>query len=1479
MQKTIDFAVKHCMYYELYPLEIGQMIVAIYPNYNALITSMLYTTVNTSNIETVQFSLKNIEDGFGAEVVKRVSNVLKLPFNNCVDDKLNQYDLNKIKIILLEIGKEEKTEVVLVRLAYLLHYISIFNRVPLTEEQIQFIVLEIVESYLPLIAELEIDDIQATVHQFLLSNLPLNATEKTVTDYLNIIKNVTPLIYNVVNKINDNLQHAGIRAEVSARVKSFYSIQQKMENKNIKFNQLDDIIALRIIVDSTNGALALCYKALSLIHNSYMFLPNKVQDFIKTPKENGYQSLHTIILGPANQKIEVQIRTSEMHRIAQSGTAAHWRYKSNFIKERRIHKVMQKLYEFSNASHNLSLTVRILSTDKFISMTLLYSIDSIGVFFAKELHLDVRSANYNGVNIRFDLLIQFVQCNAENQQFAIFRNQDIYFREHSKPNNNIISDCSVARVNMKTFEVHINNTIYSFANMVLVSMNNDYNLKIVRHPKKQNYTGIENVILANKHSTTFRQNTIIKHGINVATIRNENEMVLLRIIDQSRVQPITLSHIPLARMNKVSNTLNQSNEEVLLNSISQVVNVATIRNENEMVLLRIIDQSRVHPITLSHIPLTRMNKVSNTLNQSNEEVLLNSISQVVKVQTIAMQCTTFITSVTTAVLLETINSDESHKIEAVSSAALLDTEVPNEYSSEDEDGAYRRLLVDDLQDEDDEDDEDWEYYEDEDDYEDYEDEDDYEDYEDELENSKKREHTEFLLEFTVLINRIKEMNLQNCDDIDIQMERDIHAGTSSNALAAKHPKHKHSNVSNREEYKNTYTSILDIFSNKLKVENIFEGIVEKKICKILIEFMPLPIQEDCFSIVCEEAIMPKHLQLMVQMLACNAVDRNFFEKFTTYQTTNGHTIYSMAFQFIDRNMNRKCDSNNVVTFTTYLLYAYTLKASNELFEKFMTYKPEDENSINTMVLTIIENNPMHTTGLAAQLLCSCAIRGSSDCFVRAMDYEFKYNNNSYTLVTIVLSYVKTENKFWPITFICEQLKNASKQELCYMLITHTTEYTGTLLSVTLKCITDSVKDGKDSSEMIKCILAMISIAESNVIDLIDKLINEKLDHGNTVFSIVLKYIKEQKNYQPVDIIWEALKHDSQKMIPLAQRYDLIELMFDILREIKGHDIADEVYNKLINQKMLNDRTIVSEASQAVKESSSIIDSYLRKIQEKIEDCEKDKKYIIHESNADDLTQLRLLCSTACKVFFTKSEVLAKLIFHALMSNDFDEIVHRKIGENVELFENILRLTNTFKVAGAIKVEKTTELAENLRKKMIDVLINCKNISEETFSKLLCFKDESNKPFILTRTDNSEIVGILKNRNMDDQKTFVNIFGTQKLGDYIRWLSCGDKKVYDMLLLDIGNVNDNIEIKFDDQFTAARNLATYIIKQALYDNTPSKSNKCNTESRDDIYLYPHTSGMISERELSAMKYIDDTPCESSLENSDDGDDEVSFTGCS
>ncbi|WP_198139650.1 HD domain-containing protein [Candidatus Orientia mediorientalis] len=314
MQKTIDFAVKNCIYHALYPLEIGQIIVAIYPNYSLVIASMLCTTINISDPKITKSDLTKIKNNFGLDIVKLVKNYLKISFNNYL-----QNDLNQTRTILLEIDKDLKIEVLLVRLAYLLHYISLFNRIQITKEQSQYIIVEILEVYLPLITELGINDIQTKVHKFFLKNLLFSASERDIIDYLNTIKDAELVIYNIADKIRDNLQHAEIKAVISARIKSFCSIQQKMENKSIRLDQLNDIIALRVIIDSTHDALARCYTVLKLLHNDYEFLPEKVQDFIKVPKQNGYQSLHTIIIGPTKQKIEVQIRTSKMHEVAQSG--------------------------------------------------------------------------------------------------------------------------------------------------------------------------------------------------------------------------------------------------------------------------------------------------------------------------------------------------------------------------------------------------------------------------------------------------------------------------------------------------------------------------------------------------------------------------------------------------------------------------------------------------------------------------------------------------------------------------------------------------------------------------------------------------------------------------------------------------------------------------------------------------------------------------------------------------------------------------------------------------------------------------------------------------------------------------------------------------------------------------------------------------------------------------------------------------------
>ena len=129
-----------------------------------------------------------------------------------------------------------------------------------------------------------------------------------------------------MNEITNTLYNFNIKAKVSGRQKTPYSIWMKMKYKNVGFDQLSDLIAFRVIVSSK----AECYQALGALHAEYKVVPENFQDFISTPKNNGYQSLHTVIVGPLQKRIEIQIRTEEMHAIAELGVAAHWKYKQNY---------------------------------------------------------------------------------------------------------------------------------------------------------------------------------------------------------------------------------------------------------------------------------------------------------------------------------------------------------------------------------------------------------------------------------------------------------------------------------------------------------------------------------------------------------------------------------------------------------------------------------------------------------------------------------------------------------------------------------------------------------------------------------------------------------------------------------------------------------------------------------------------------------------------------------------------------------------------------------------------------------------------------------------------------------------------------------------------------------------------------------------------------------------------------------------------
>ncbi len=129
----------------------------------------------------------------------------------------------------------------------------------------------------------------------------------------------------VSGEISQRLEGSGIPARVYGREKNPYSIWRKLQRKSIGFSQLSDIYAFRVIVDTEDD----CYRALGVIHRAWSSVPERFKDFISTPKRNNYRSLHTTIVGPKGMRIEMQIRTQAMDRIAEEGVAAHWRYKDS----------------------------------------------------------------------------------------------------------------------------------------------------------------------------------------------------------------------------------------------------------------------------------------------------------------------------------------------------------------------------------------------------------------------------------------------------------------------------------------------------------------------------------------------------------------------------------------------------------------------------------------------------------------------------------------------------------------------------------------------------------------------------------------------------------------------------------------------------------------------------------------------------------------------------------------------------------------------------------------------------------------------------------------------------------------------------------------------------------------------------------------------------------------------------------------------
>ncbi|WP_341763483.1 ankyrin repeat domain-containing protein [Candidatus Tisiphia endosymbiont of Beris chalybata] len=323
-----------------YALEVAEILLTIYPNNNTVIAGLLSTAISTTDLSKITLPLQQISSQFGIEIANIVEGILKTSTIHYLPYNIRQ--AQKFFDFLLSMPQEVAVGVLFVKLAHLLHNISIFSVNP-TLEKYAISALEIIEIYVPLMSRVGFEAIKIELQEICLTILQPDIREYILTHlYAFCGKDIKALITKIINSLHNSLQAEGIQAKIFGRIKTPYSIWLKMLQKNINIGQLYDILAFRIIVENVED----CYKALAVMHAHYQSVKGQFQDYIHRPKSNGYQSLHTIIIGPTRQNIEIQIRTCAMNEKAQHGTAAHWKYKKKpaIIKE-KVYNIYQSLYQ------------------------------------------------------------------------------------------------------------------------------------------------------------------------------------------------------------------------------------------------------------------------------------------------------------------------------------------------------------------------------------------------------------------------------------------------------------------------------------------------------------------------------------------------------------------------------------------------------------------------------------------------------------------------------------------------------------------------------------------------------------------------------------------------------------------------------------------------------------------------------------------------------------------------------------------------------------------------------------------------------------------------------------------------------------------------------------------------------------------------------------------------------------------------------
>ena len=328
---STDLRLNNDLYIQ-HPLNVAFILAELKLDEATICAALLHDT-----IKYPQISIDDITNNFGKEISQLVESVNLI--NSIKNFSREEYQAEIIRKVILATVKDIR--VILIKLADRLHNLRTIDVLP--EERKKIIAQDILEIYSPLAHKLGVANIKWELEDLALKQLQPEIYNDIYTKIKRSQKDREKEIEYIKSFLNSELKKHNFFYEITGRPKHIYSIYKKILKKNLTFEELMDLTALRIITDTKHH----CYEILGIIHNICTPVPNRFKDYIISPKPNMYQSLHTVVIGPTKKNIEIQIRTQEMHDTAEKGIAAHWKYKG-IAEDKELDKKLKWMMEISS---------------------------------------------------------------------------------------------------------------------------------------------------------------------------------------------------------------------------------------------------------------------------------------------------------------------------------------------------------------------------------------------------------------------------------------------------------------------------------------------------------------------------------------------------------------------------------------------------------------------------------------------------------------------------------------------------------------------------------------------------------------------------------------------------------------------------------------------------------------------------------------------------------------------------------------------------------------------------------------------------------------------------------------------------------------------------------------------------------------------------------------------------------------------------